>query len=334
MYNFSLEHIRDPNFMHVGDNTITKHASHTPRQIGYILNVNPVDYTADVQLSGINGNNGQAMVLRNIKVSVTDGGSGWGKHNLPHIGQLVEVTFENGLVTNYTKATIGNRFYTAAQKVPFHPMLLEDRAYHKSQFEMAEGGSFKFKCHDGSITEFKAKPHTAEGSKTNARSTGVAQTASEARMDKSHAQLDSMKTKLKDVQNKASQVKDLAVKAKKLNQLKSYIADLQQRGYQSPAGTTKPYDPSASTADYLHILNYRDPAQLSTIMTALAPLAKLSTISAGAGTSYIALSNNNNDASFMTAIKLALGGAGVRYKSVTGDWYLTSDKTTYIVVQL
>jgi hypothetical protein len=230
MYNFSLEHHRDPNNMHVGDNTANKHTSSPAKQTGFIVGLNPVDYTADVQLSGVRNFRNQPVILYGVRVTTTSGGAGWGVHNLPLLGQLVELTFENGIATSSAKVSIGQRYYSPAHPAPNHPILHEDRSYHKAHFEMAEGGSFKMKHADGSVTEFKAKPHTAEGHSVKSRGTGVAQTASEARMDAASASRESASVKLKEVSNKAELIKGLAEETKELTAITSYVTTINKTG--------------------------------------------------------------------------------------------------------
>jgi hypothetical protein len=174
-----------------------------------ITATDPINHTVDVKLLSIRGSDNLPMILYNIKVAIDRGGGGWGEHNLPWIGQQVEVVFESGNSLISTRCFVGRRFYTTSHKPPSHPIFTKDSSYQKGHFEMAEGGSYHFKKTDGTVTSFNAAPHSVEGSKTNARATGTAKTSSEALMDKSQEKTALAKQQLDAVASSTSNLTDL-----------------------------------------------------------------------------------------------------------------------------
>jgi hypothetical protein len=181
-----LEHIVDKNFSQVGSHLFATHTGQNRRYLGRVTQVNPEKYTATVELIGMVGNDKKPIVLHQVRVGARNAGAGWGEFNLPWIGQQVEVKFEGGMTTTPGKATIGDRYYTDNATPPSHP-LLQQAGHTRGNFASSPGGSFTFQHADGQVTTFQSQPHNVEGSKGNSRSTGVAKSALEGRMDKAAA---------------------------------------------------------------------------------------------------------------------------------------------------
>lgn len=267
MFGFDLSHTRDPNSYSTSNHAWEKQTSTPTVQIGMITATDPINHTVDVKLLSIRGSDNLPMILYNIKVAIDRGGGGWGEHNLPWIGQQVEVVFESGNSLISTRCFVGRRFYTTSHKPPAHPIFTKDSSYQKGHFEMAEGGSYHFKKTDGTVTSFNAAPHSVEGSKTNARATGTAKTSSEALMDKSQEKTALAKQQLDAVASSTANVTDLAKQKAEL----AKVEGAKKAETQKPAPPRSP-EPLVIS---LVIRNFRSLTELRTIENVCATFGTL-----------------------------------------------------------
>ncbi len=130
VHDFGLSHPRDPNGSIVVAHAYDKHTASPNHLRAIVVGTDPLAYTCDVVLTTIRTNMGGPIIWRNVRVGGNYVGKGWGEHNLPWIGQEVELIAEHGITTNPAKAVIGRRFYNNVHKPPQHP-LLSDQNYQK-----------------------------------------------------------------------------------------------------------------------------------------------------------------------------------------------------------
>lgn len=226
MHGFGLDHSYDKNNAQVGGNLFHQHQSHAKAEEGFVVACDPKAYTVDVKLISLIGTGLQPHVLHNVRVGTERGGDGHGEHNLPWIGQMVKVEFQSGVGTSQTRAVITKRYYNGVHKPPSHP-LLNDGGYMKGYFFQSEGGSFVFDHADGQTTKFHLKPQNVEGSKTNARATGVAKTAAENRMDKASAKMAKAGEQLKRVTDVGASVASLTKELQAFTDLAALVQSRQ-----------------------------------------------------------------------------------------------------------
>jgi hypothetical protein len=311
MFGHDLSHLRDPNNYSTGSHAINVQTSTPLVQLGIVVANDPVNHTADVQLLSIRANGGLPVILRNLRVSIDSGGDGWGHHNLPWIGQQVEVIFENGISFSSAKAYVGRRFYTTSHRPPSHPIFLSSSNYQKGKFKQAEGGSYTFEKSDGSVTTFGATTQSKEGSKTNQRATGVAKTNTETLMDNSQTKTAVAKQQTELLKTSTA---NMALTTKQIAQVQTLQTE--QRAKTQRTATAVTTIEENNRIDVL-IYNATDD-QIDDIEDALTPIsAGITLASSGGGAAVFRVTKTQSNSVYFEAAKTAIINASIGIKDST-----------------
>lgn len=188
-----------------------------------VIRTNRYSHTIDVRLLSAVDNRGKPLEFHHIRVGVEYGGNGWGEFNLPHVGQEVELKFENGITTTPQKATITKRFYNNQFKPPSHDLLNKDDGYEQSYWRSTPGGSFSMLMADGSTNTYNIKPASFEGAQDKKRVTGVPQTQTEVLANRALKGVEDAQKKLTKVKSTAQTIARLGKKVDNLRKASEFL---------------------------------------------------------------------------------------------------------------